>query len=122
MALELTIPDPQDEGQLKTYARIVFFAFDFASETARIVLNCYRSRTARDKGKPPAQQLSITITKEGQPEEVDSDGNVVRPALPSFREVVTSQGAIYDQMKTVLYNFVKAHPEVAQLNPVDIQD
>jgi len=122
MALELTIPDPQDEGEIQSYARIVFFAFDFASETARIVLNCYRSRAAREKGKPPAQQLSITIMKEAQPEEKDEQGNVIRPRIPSFSEVIAAQGALYDQMKAALYEFVKSHPDVQKLNPVDIQD
>jgi hypothetical protein len=55
MALQLTIPDPQDVDVTldSTYARIVAFNADFTvgNEHAAVVLDIYRSEAARNGGK-----------------------------------------------------------------------
>lgn len=125
MALQLTIPDPQDVGVTldATYARIVAFNADFTpqNEHAAVVLDIYRSEAARNSGKPSVARVQVLMPTETQEEQTGEDGNVTVPHKPSFRDEVTANADAYNALKTALYNYVKAYdPAVRDANSVDL--
>ncbi len=127
MALGLTIPDPQDVGITldSTYARIVSFAADFTpqNEHAAVVLDIYRSKAARDGGKPSVARVQVQMPTETQEEQTDEDGNVTTPYKPSFSDEVAANLDAYNALKTALYNYIKTYDEtVKDANPVDLLD
>lgn len=127
MALQLTIPDPQDVGVTldSTYARIVSFAADFTpgNEHAAVVLDIYRSKPAREGGKPSAARVQVVLPTETQDEQTDADGNVTTPYKPSFSDEVAANIDAYNALKTVLYNYIKTYDQtVKDANPVDLLD
>ena len=125
MALQLTIPDPQDVDVTldSTYARIVAFNVDFTpgNEHAAVVLDIYRSEAARNGGKPSVARVQVLMPTETQEEQTDKDGNVTVPHKPSFSDEIAANIEVYNALKTALYNYIKTYDQtVKNANPVDL--
>lgn len=74
------IPIPQ------VYAYIIETNYNWALETAKIVWGLYRSPGAAERGDPPIETRTLTISKTGR--EAILDGEVVvREAIPSFADL-----------------------------------
>lgn len=113
MALKKTIADPTGVAPMsEAYIRIVETNFNFADNVGRITLNVYRDQASRDANKPPVTQISFSLGT-GRAEELDGEGNVIRPAFPSFATLLAAHQEEYDAMKTAFYNLLKLQPELS---------
>ena len=127
MALQLTIPDPQDVDVTlaSTYARIVAFNADFTpgNEHALIVLDIYRSEAARNAGKPSVGRIQVQMPAQSVEEQTDNDGNVIALSKPSFSEAIAANSAAFDSLKAALYEYTKTTEKaVSDTNPQDLLD
>lgn len=123
MALGVTIPDPQDVGvELDSaYCRIVAFNADFTpgQEKAMIVLDIYRSKAAREAGKPSVARIQVPMPVEPVAEVLEGE-TVVQPAIQSFSEAIVANAAAYNSLRTALYEYAKENS--APLKAADPQD
>lgn len=116
MALQITVPaneNPHGTSDIPAaYSKNVFFAWDETSQQMRVVANLYQDSAARNGLKQPVGQHELVVQKDAQPEQLDEQGNVIHPAIPSFADLLAANQASFDAIKTSVYNLWKAsHPK-----------
>ena len=115
MALFLTVPDPFDAGDppptFEAYATIIGFHCDFSQTQMTVALSNNKSRDARIEDKPPVSQLKIIAPKH---DILDDDGHVIQKG---FETLISENKPLFDQVASLIYEYVVSVPAVQELNP-----
>jgi hypothetical protein len=115
MALYLTVPDPFDAGDppptFEAYATIIGFHCDFAQTQMSVALSNNKSRQARIEDKLAVSQLKIIAPKD---DILDEDGNVIQKG---FATLIEENKPLFDQVATLIYEYVVSVPAVQELDP-----
>jgi hypothetical protein len=105
----------------EAYWSIALLALDFVAQKARLQVNCYATKEVEHTASP-VESFFLNVQKEAQEAQVeyelDEDGNptevvaaILRPAIPSFAELIDQNGAEFIAIRGRLYAFLKTFPE-----------
>jgi len=115
MALFLTVPDPFDAGDppptFEAYSTIIGFHCDFSQTQMTVALSNNKSRQARIEDKPPVSQIQVVAPKD---DILDDDGHVIQKG---FATLIAENKPLFDQVASLIYEYVVSVPAVQELNP-----
>jgi hypothetical protein len=119
MALSRAISNPTKAEPYQAYIRIIDFRLNMTDRTGRIVLGAWESKANHTANLAPLDQITIAITRDGEPEVVevkDSNDVVITPgraAVPSFADLRAAYPSLFTTIQAAIEGFVAAHPDFA---------